>query len=52
MFEVVTDPANIAKLNSKLAKIMRKAFPHKESCELTYPTGHHTGSVCFEESRG
>lgn len=52
MFEVVTDPTKIAKLNSKLAKIMRKAFPYKESRELTYPAGHHTGSVYFEEGRG
>lgn len=52
MFEVITDPTKIAKLNTKLAKIMRKAFPHEESRELTYPAGHHTGSVHFEEDHG
>ncbi|MNO43869.1 hypothetical protein D3C76_340990 [compost metagenome] len=52
LFEVVTDPAKITTLTAKLAKIMRKAFPHKESRELTYPSGHHTGSVYFERDRG
>lgn len=43
MFEIITDPKAIAALNTKFAKIMRKAFPYNESRELTYPSGHHTG---------
>lgn len=52
LFEVITEPADIAALNTKFAKIMRKGFPHKESRELTYPSGHHTGDVFFERNRG
>ncbi|WP_459703857.1 hypothetical protein [Stutzerimonas marianensis] len=52
MFEVITDPDTIAALNIKFAKIMREAFPYKESREITYPSGHHTGDVYFERDQG
>ncbi|WP_017517014.1 hypothetical protein ACQCLI_12815 [Pseudomonas nitroreducens] len=52
LFEVITDPADIAALNAKFAKIMRKGFPYRESRELTYPSGHHTGDVFFEHDKG
>jgi hypothetical protein len=51
-FEVIIDPAQITALNTKLANIMRKRFPHTEPRELTYPSGHHTGDVHFEHDSG
>ncbi len=51
-FEVVTDVAEISRLNKQLAKQLRMTFRHKESREITYPAGHHTGTVYFEASTG
>lgn len=51
-FEVVTDVAEILRLNKQLAKQLRSTLPHKESREITYPAGHHTGTVYFEARSG
>ncbi|MGY2328812.1 hypothetical protein ACW9I4_15500 [Pseudomonas sp. SDT2931_S440] len=51
-FEVVTDVAEISRLNKQLAKQLRAILPHKESREITYPAGHHTGTVYFEAQAG
>ena len=51
-FNIVTNPLKIRQLNAKLAKIISARFPFKQSRELTYPAGHHTGRVYFEEEYG
>lgn len=51
-FEVVTDVAEISRLNKQLAKQLRAIFQYKESREITYPAGHHTGTVYFEAQSG
>lgn len=52
MFQVITDPKEICRLNDQLGKIIAKRFPYKQRRELTYPAGHHTGRVFFEEAHG
>ncbi len=52
MFEVVTDIAEIARLNEKLASRLRKTFRHHEVREITYPSGHFTSDVFFENKKG
>ena len=44
-FEVVTDVAEISRLNKQLAEQLRASLPHKETREITYPAGHQTGTV-------
>lgn len=51
-FKVVTDPARIRQLNAKLSEVISTRFPFKQSRELTYPAGHHTGRVYFEAEHG
>lgn len=51
-FEVVTDVAEIRRLNEQLAKQLRKTLRHKEPREITYPAGHQAGMVYFEASAG
>lgn len=51
-FEVITDVTEILRLNKQLAKQLRATLQYKESREITYPAGHHTGMVYFEESVG
>jgi hypothetical protein len=51
-FEVVTDVAEISRLNKQLAKQLRTTLQYKESREITYPAGHHTGTVYFEAPAG
>lgn len=51
-FEVVTDVAEISRLNKRLAKQLRATFQHKENREITYPAGHHPGRVYFEAPTG
>lgn len=51
-FEVITDVAEISRLNKQLAKQLRATLHYKESREITYPSGHHTGTVYFEEPAG
>lgn len=51
-FKVVTDVSEIAKLNKKLASHLRKTFYRKELREITYPAGHFTGSIYFEDASG
>ena len=51
-FEVVTDIAEISRLNKQLAEQLRATLPHKETREITYPAGHQTGTVYFEASTG
>lgn len=51
-FEVVTDVAEIARLNRQLGKQLAKTFRHKEAREITYPAGHHAGTVFFESLSG
>lgn len=52
MFEVVTDLAEIARLNEQLATSLRKTFQHHEVREVTYPSGHFTTDVFFEKAHG
>ncbi len=52
IFEVVTDVAVISRLNKQLAKQLRATFQYKKSREITYPAGHHTGTVYFEAMTG
>ncbi|MXP72842.1 hypothetical protein [Pseudomonas aeruginosa] len=52
MFQVITDPKEIRRLNDQLGKIIAKRFPYKQKRELTYPAGHHTGRVFFEDEHG
>ena len=52
MFEVVTDLAEISRLNEKLASRLRKTFRHHEVREITYPSGHFTSDVFFEKKKG
>lgn len=49
-FEVVTDVAEISRLNKQLAEQLRAILPHKETREITYPAGHQPGAVYFEAS--
>ncbi|WP_080693437.1 hypothetical protein [Pseudomonas chlororaphis] len=51
-FEVVTDVAEISRLNKQLAKQLRATLQYKENREITYPAGHHTGTVYFEAPAG
>jgi hypothetical protein len=51
-FEIVTDPGEIAKLNSLLGKRLEKVFRHRKLREITYPAGHFTADVYFEYNRG
>ncbi|MBX9296085.1 hypothetical protein HA051_01535 [Chromobacterium vaccinii] len=51
-FEVVTDVTEISRLNKLLAEQLRAALQHKERREITYPSGHHTGTVYFEGATG
>jgi hypothetical protein len=52
MFEVVTDLAEIAHLNEKLASRLRKTFRYHEVREITYPSGHFPSDVFFEKKKG
>lgn len=51
-FVIVSNVAEISRLNKQLAKQLRVIFRHKESREITYPSGHHRGTVYFESSSG
>ncbi len=51
-FEVVTDVAEIAKLNRRLGKQLEKIFRIKREREITYPSGHFKGTVYFESASG
>lgn len=51
-FEVITEVSDISRLNKELEKQLRACFQHKERREITYPAGHHTGTVYFEAPAG
>lgn len=51
-FEVVTDISEIARLNKELGRLLSKTFKVKRTREITYPAGHHTGTVYFEAAVG
>ncbi|WP_457329219.1 hypothetical protein [Rhizobacter sp. P5_C2] len=51
-FEVVTDIAEIARLNKELGRRLSKTFRVHRTREITYPSGHHTGRVYFEAATG
>lgn len=51
-FEVVTNVAEILRLNKQLATQLQVNFQHRERREITYPSGHHTGTVYFEVRAG
>lgn len=51
-FEVITDVAEIFRLNKQLAKQLRAALRYKELREITSPSGHHTDTVHFESPTG
>jgi hypothetical protein len=49
---VVTDIAEIARLNKELGRRLSKTFKVRRTREITYPAGHHTGTVYFETASG
>lgn len=51
-FEVVTDVAEIAKLNRRLGKQLENVFRTKQEREITYPSGHFKSTVYFESASG
>lgn len=51
-FAVVTDIAEIARLNTKLGQLLSTYFTVQQTREITYPAGHHTGTVYFESAAG
>ena len=51
-FEVVTDVAEIARLNKRLGKQLRKVFRVSQEREITYPSGHFNSTVYFESASG
>lgn len=51
-YQVVTDIAEIARLNKRLGEYLRKIFGHRETRRITYPAGNHKGTVYFEEPSG
>jgi hypothetical protein len=51
-FAVVTDIAEIARLNKRLGQHLASSFRVKRTREITYPSGHHTGTVYFEGPSG
>ncbi len=51
-FAVVTDIAEIARLNKQLARRLSTSFKVRRTREITYPAGHHTGTVYFESAAG
>jgi hypothetical protein len=51
-FAVVTDIAEIARLNNELGRRLSTSFKVRRTREITYPAGHHTGAVYFESAAG
>lgn len=51
-FAVITDVAEIAKLNKQLGTKLLKTFSYRETREIGYPAGHFSGKVHFEHSSG
>lgn len=51
-FKVVTDITEIAKLNKRLGQQLRKTFAFKRTREITYPSGHHSETVFFQQRVG
>lgn len=51
-YKVITDVAEILRLNKQLAKQLRATLRYKETREITYPAGHHPGTVYFEAPTG
>lgn len=51
-YQVVTKISEIARLNKRLGERLSKIFRHRETREITYPSGHHPGTVYFEARSG
>jgi hypothetical protein len=51
-FKVVTDIAEIARLNKELGRRLSKTCTVRCTREITYPAGHETGTVYFESAEG
>lgn len=51
-YKVVTDITEIAKLNKRLGQQLRKTFVFKTTREITYPSGHHSETVFFQQRAG
>lgn len=51
-YSVVTDVAEIARLNKELGRRLSASFKVRRTREITYPAGHHTGTVFFEAATG
>lgn len=51
-FKVVTDISEIARLNRELGRHLSASFKVRRTREITYPSGHHTGTVYFESATG
>lgn len=51
-FEVVTDVAEIVRLNKKLGQRLRKTFKVRRTREIAFPAGRFTRTVFFEAAAG
>lgn len=51
-FAVVTDIDEIARLNKELGRRLSTSFKVRRTREITYPAGHHKGTVYFESAAG
>lgn len=51
-FSVVTDIAEIARLNKELGRRLATSFKVRRTREITTPSGHHAGTVYFESAVG
>lgn len=51
-FTVVTDVVEIARLNEELGRRLSTSFKVRRTREITYPAGHHSGTVYFESAAG
>ncbi len=47
-FQVITDVAEIAKLNRLLGKQLKRVFRIQQEREITYPSGHFNATVYFK----
>ncbi|QKH38320.1 hypothetical protein FOC84_26635 [Achromobacter pestifer] len=52
VFEVITDVAEISRLNEQLAKQLHAALHYDETREMASPAGRRTGKVYFEAAAG
>ena len=51
-FKLVTDIVEIARLNNELGRRLSTFFKVRRTREISYPAGHHTGTIYFESAAG